>query len=242
LNKYVILLSVLALILVSAGGCGSLPFAALNNPTETPTRTPRPTFTPKSSATATSGATDTAAPTETPASTDTPQAPDTPTQKAVTPKPPRATQPPAPPQPTKLTFPVYQDFGPPYFCPQDSVNEVIIYIRKAQGSPRPFAGGLYVGAFVPGGDVLKDGAGKPLVRVTDPKESVSYGTNCTKAYDRLHPDWTNGKIDVNDAVRMGTTKMAIRFVRSATDFTPLSQDVIVDFSASGRWWLYFGAQ
>jgi hypothetical protein len=242
LNKYVFLVSVLALVLVSAGGCGSLPFAALNNTTETPTRTPRPTFTPKPSATSTPGATDTMAPTETPASTDTPQASDTPTKKAVTPQPPRATQPPAPPQPTKLTFPIYQDFGPPYFCPQDGVHEVVIYVKKAGDSPRSFAGGLYVGAFVPGGDVLKDGAGKPLVRVTEPQGSISYGTNCQNAYDRLHPDLSNGKIDVVDAVRTGTTQMAIRFVRSATDFTPLSADVPVDFKASGRWWLYFGAQ
>jgi hypothetical protein len=187
-------------------------------------------------------ATNTSAPTETLAPSETPEAADTPTKSAATPKLARATKPPAPPQPTKPSFPVYPDFGPPYFCPQEGVDEVVIYARLASGSPRPFAGGLYVGAFDSSGQVLKDGAGKPLVGVTQPQPSTSYGTNCQKPYDRLHPDWTNGKLDVGDAVRAGTTKMIIRFVRSLTDFTPLSQDVAVDFSAPGRWWLYFGAQ
>ena len=131
----------------------------------------------------------------------------------------------------------------PYKCDQDGIYEVTIYAKRVGAAgQRPFAGGYYFGAFVPGGGILQDGAGKNLIGVTADEGSISYGSNCHNEYDRLHPDVNNGKIDVNDAVRRGNTSIAIRFIRSEADFSPLSKDTVVDFSKGGRGWLYVGVQ
>lgn len=225
-----------------ATGCDSLPIAALNSATATPSRTPRPTFTPRPAETETATDTDTPEATETaaPAETAAVQEPDTPTPRPLV----KATRKPAPPpatqQPAAPLFPVHPDFGAAKFCQQDGIYEVMIYI-KVDGSSgnRPFAGGLYYGAFS-GGQLLKDGAGKDLIGTTDPIGSISYGSNCNASYDRLHPNQSNGKLDVNDVVRRGTTAMALRFIRSPTDLTAMSADVPIDFSQAGRWWTAFG--
>ncbi len=244
MNKYVIVLSMLALTVLLASGCSSINSLAFNNATDTPTRTPRPTFTPRASATAVATEVPTQAATDTPttaAATDTPGVPaeatDTPRPVVV-----RTKAPPPPAQPTQPPAPqfaVHPDFGQPTLCPQDDIYEIVIYIKKDGAAPRPFAGGLYYAVFA-GGQVLKDGAGKALINTSDPAGSLSYGANCNVSYDRLHPNQSNGKLDVGDAVRRGTKQMVFRFIRSATDMTPISADVPIDFSQAGRWWLAFG--
>jgi hypothetical protein len=241
LKKYAIVLAVLTLALWLATGCDAVQFNAFNNVTDTPTRTPRPTFTPRPSATDVPTDTPTLAVTDTPESTDTPAVVAEPTD---TPKPVvvRTTRPPTPRPPTKPPAPVFAvhpDFGSPTLCPQDGIYEIVIYIKVDGAAPRPFAGGLYYGVFS-GGTILKDGAGKNLIGVTDSIGSLSYGSNCNVSYDRLHPNQSNGKLDVGDVARRGTTQMVLRFIRSATDFTPISADAPIDFGQAGRWWLAFG--
>lgn len=227
--------------------CGSLPLVGLNEATPTPSRTPRPTFTPRSAGTSTPADTETPQVTETAAvetevPTETPevQEADTETPKPVA----RATRPPAPPpatpQPTTPQFPVHPDFGEKKFCPQESIYEIVIYIKKdGAAGERKFAGGLYYGVWT-GDQLLKDGAGKNLIGTTGKIGSLSYGSNCNAAFDRLHPNQSNGKLDVGDVVRRGTTQMVLRFIRSDTDLSPMSADVPIDFSTAGRWWTAFG--
>lgn len=245
MKRLVLLILFVAATITMATACGSLPFIGSSSPTDTPTRTPRPTFTPRASTTSTAAPTDTEAATETPAATQVPVDTDTPEAAASdTPIPvARATRPPAPPaeptQPPAPQFAVHPDFGAPAFCPQDGIYEVVIYVKRDGASPRPFAGGLYYGVFS-GGQILRDGAGKNLIGTTDKIGSLSYGANCNVSYDRLHPNQSNGKLDVGDAVRQGTNQMVLRFIRSDTDLTPISADVPLDFSKGGRWWTAFG--
>jgi hypothetical protein len=245
LRKFALLVALFVALEAIVTACDSLPLVSLNSVTATPSRTPRPTFTPRSAATETAVDTDTPAPTEVtavPPPTEPPivQEPDTPTRRPVV----RATKPPAPPpatpQPPPPQFAVHPDFGDKKFCPQDNIYEIVIYIKRdgAAGN-RPFAGGLYFGAFS-GGQLLKDGAGKNLIGTTDDIGSLSYGANCNVSFDRLHPNQSNGKIDVGDAVRRGTTDIVLRFIRSETDLTPISADVPLPFSQGGRWWTAFG--
>ena len=212
MKKLVFIFSLFIATLMIATACDSLPFVALNSATDTPTRTPRPTFTPRASATDTPAesqtpvetAVETAVDTEVPPASDTPevQEPDTPTKKpAATRKP---TSEPATPQPTTPQFAVHSDFGGANFCQQDGIYEIVIYIKKDGGAPRPFADGLFYGVFS-GGQLLKDGAGHDLIGTTD-VGSISYGSNCKASYDRLHPNQSNGKLDVSDVVRRGTTR------------------------------------
>lgn len=245
MKKHVLILFLLAAVTAVSAACDSLPFVASNSPTETPSRTPRPTFTPRSAATNTPSDTETAAVTNTVQPTDTQGAQATDITEPPTAKPvAKATRPPAPPQPTAQppapTFPVHPDFGGAKLCPQDGIYEVVIYVKQdGSAGNRPFAGGLFYGVFS-GGQLLKFGDGKDMIGTTDTIPSTSYGSNCNAAYDRLHPNQINGKLDVTDAVRRGTTVMQLRFVRSPTDLTAISADVNLDFSTAGRWWAAFG--
>ena len=253
MKKLVLVISALV-VLAAVNGCSSNQFLGLNNPTDIPTRTPRPTFTPKPSATVitatdTPAATDTLAPTDTPevASTDTP-APKPTAAKATA----RPVQPTAVPPPPKPALPVFLDASmsplggtAAYPCYQEgSFYEVIIYAKKV-GAPgkRVFAPGLSFGAFS-GSTLLQDYGGKQLISVTDDggMSGYAYGSNCQKGSDILNPDRFNGKLDVGDVVRSGTTSLVIRFVKSANDLTPQSADIRVDFPKPGRWWIYLGVQ
>ncbi len=166
---------------------------------------------------------------------------------------PRATPMPTSPSATKVTFPIFPDgsLSPTgqsaYPCYQDSgFYEVVVYIKQIGNTgQRSFVEFLQFTAFAPGGSVLKEPSGSPLVATTDDgKKGTFYGLpynlNCMK--ETPANDTFNGKLDVSDLVRAGNKQIAIRFVRSDGDLTPISPEVIVDFSKAGRWWLYFGAQ
>lgn len=246
MNKIVLILFGLLGILAVTSACDSLPLAALNSATNTPTRTPRPTFTPRAQATETLTATQ--VPQGTEAATTVPDTPedqptetDTPKAAAKNTRPPAPPQPTAIPQPTTPSFPVHPDFGQAKFCPQDGIYEIIVYVKNdGAAGERKFSVGLYYAVFS-GGQLLKDGAGHDLIGPpTDKKGTESKGANCNAAYDPLHPTLSNGKLDVGDVVRRGTTQMAFHFIRSPTDLTALSADVPLDFSQAGRWWLAFG--
>ena len=248
MNKLFLVLIGGLIMLSGIVGCGSIPFVAQNEPTATPTvKRIRPTFTPKPSRTPTVEVTPTEAQveaTETPDNSDAIPA-DTPIPatktpaKPAAPPPPKATAPPPPPPAPKFAVTASGQF----FCQQDGVFEVTIHaVGQKLKKTRPWAGGLWVAALDPGGALLVDGAGKPLAAQTQEEGSISYGSNCHNDYDRLHPDTQNGKIDVVDAVKRGTTKMIIRFVKSPTDLTPISPDYPIDFGTSGRWWFFVVAQ
>lgn len=254
MKKLVLVISAL-LVLAAATGCSSDQFSALNNPTAIPSRTPRPTFTPRPSATPLASATDTPAATDTLAPVDTPevQDTDTPAPKPTTIKATaRPVQPTAVPPPPKPALPVFLDASmsplpgsAAYACYQEgSFYEVIVYAKKVgQAGKRVFAPGLSFGAFS-GGNLLKDYGGKTLISVTDDggMSGYAYGSNCQKGSDILNPDRFNGKLDVGDVVRGGTSSLVIRFVKSANDLSPQSADIRIDFPKPGRWWIYLGVQ
>jgi hypothetical protein len=242
LKKLLLIATLVVAMELLATACDSLPIAALNSATATPSRTPRPTFTPRPAATETATNTDTPEATETAVQTETAvvQEPDTPTPRPIAKATRKPAPPPATPQPTTPTFAVHPDFGQAQFCQQDGIYEIMIYIKMdGSAGKRPFAGGLYYGVFS-GGQLLKDGAGKDLIGTTDPIGSISFGSNCNASYDRLHPNQSNGKLDVIDVVNRGTKVMALRFIRSPSDLTAMSADVNIDFTQAGRWWTAFG--
>jgi hypothetical protein len=249
------------LIMLAAGlnACSSIPFVAANE-TATPTRTPRPTFTPRPSATAISEATDTPGATATSAENvaATATAEETGSAAEATATEPRATkalakasQPPRPqntvppPAPTKASPPIQLE-QTPYDCPQDgSFYEIVIDVRHRGNSPRKFAAGLYFAVFDPSGNLLRDASGKVLVGLTDDggQSGYAYGSDCHRDSSSLNPIRFNGKMDVGDVVRSGAHQMIFRFVKSASDMSPQSPNVVLTFPANqaDRWWLHLGA-
>jgi hypothetical protein len=157
------------------------------------------------------------------------------------------------PPATQVTFPVLPDgsLSPTgqsaYPCFQEGAfYEVVVYVKKV-GTPeqRSFVQFLSFTAFAPGGSVLRGPSGSPLLAVTDDGKKGGFydlfvNFNCMKATPAN--DTFNGKLDVSDLVRAGHKQMAIRFVKSSDDLTPTSPEIVVDFSRTGRWWLYFGVQ
>lgn len=234
---FIVIVSGLALILVSAA-CGSIPFVAQNEPTATATRRVRPTFTPKPSPTQTVEVTPTDIPTETVQATETTAATSTPKPVTSAPRNPPAPRPQAttPPQPPKPQFSI--NATSTYLCEQQGIYEVILNAKRG----RAFAGGLVFGAFDAGGRLLQDGAGKNLIGTTQSDISISIGSNCRVEADFTSPNSSNGKLDVGDAVRAGTNPIIIKFIKSATDFTPLSPDIPVNFGKGGQYWMYIQAQ
>lgn len=243
MNKFSLVLLGVLVLLTGGTACGSIPFVAQSEPTATATRRIRPTFTPRAVASPTSEATATE---ELPA-TDTPEptaaVAEVPTEEqqptaAPTKRPvvAQATKPPAPPPPAQPQFIV--NASSKYFCQQDGIFEVMVNAKRGPAGKRVWAGDLWLAALSPGGQLLSDGAGKPLVKQTESEGSISYGSNCQREYDRTSPDTQNGKLDVGDPARSGQTQMIVRFVKSPTDMSPISPDYAVDFGKGGRWWFY----
>lgn len=241
----------LATVLLSACGTPALPGGA----TPTITRTPRPTFTPAPEFTNTptrAPATDTPAASATPNETATSASTATATRPAVTVRP-ANTQP--PPPPTIPPFPVSPDPGLSpsgtfnFPCDQaGSFYEIILYTKIPGSPPRPFKAGLSFAVLDTAGNLLRDGAGKPLVGITDDgaMSGQAYGANCMRESSITNPDRFNGKLDVGDVVRASTTDvtMIFRFVKSASDLSPQSANVTITFpkSSARRWWMYFQAR
>jgi hypothetical protein len=117
--------------------------------------------------------------------------------------------------------------------------------KKVSSGQRSFVPFLTFTAFAPGGSVLKGPSGSPLSATTDDGKKGSFydlfvSFDCMK--ETPANDTFNGKLDVSDLVRAGNKQIAIRFVRSSDDLTPISPEVVVDFTKQGRWWLYFSSQ
>ena len=244
MNKFFLVLFVTLATLVGVVACDSLPFVALNDSTATPfpTRRIRPTFTPKPSltptdeSTPTDEATDVPPATDVPADTDTPEPTDVPTKKPAAPPPaPKATDKPAPPP--APTFPV--SVTGKHFCDQGDINEIVFNAKKGTKFVEPQS--LWFGAFDTSGQLLQNGAGAPLVGAVD-AISRGVGNDCNTEFSFQYQNITNGKLDVGDAVHRGVTTLVIRFIRSATDLTPLSPDIQIDFSKPGRYWMYVKEQ
>jgi len=166
-------------------------------------------------------------------------------------RPPFTVQPTAIPSlspPTKIAYPVFPDGSlsangqSAYQCPQEGVYEVVIRAKQmGVQSKLGFAAGLTFGAFDVGGGLLKFPSGGNVLVQTNSGvggQDIDAGSDCANP----GPDVYNGKIDLQYLVASGYKKMAIRFVRSTSDLSPMSQDVAIDFSKPGRWWLYFRAQ
>lgn len=246
LKKFALFLFAFSSLIFAVTACDSTSFLTQNDATGTPTRTPRPTFTPRPRATDTPEATETPLEEITDTSdadvTETPEEVEaTPTKKPAAPVATRKPQPTAPPQPTVPSLPL--TVSDSFACPQDGIFEITVSVKKP-GKPghRPYAAGLYFAAFDQSGRLLQDGAGKNLIAVTGEESSVSFGANCQREASRLHPDSPNGKLDVGDAARAGTTSMIIRFIKSPSDMTPTSADIPIDFGSGARLWVYLDSQ
>lgn len=236
MNKLFTLTVIVLAALASITACGGVPFVAQNEPTATATRRIRPTFTPKPRPTATEEITptDVPEPTDEPAPTDEAptQAPvqvtNAPTKKPVAPKP---TNPPAPTAVPKPQFAV--NVTSQYLCEQQGIYEIAFNVKKGKA----FAEGIAFAAFDGAGNILRDGADKELVSTTYPA-SQSTGSNCRLSGSFDTPNIDNGKLDVGDVARRGVSPIIIRFVKSPTDFTPISADIPVNFGSGGRYWIF----
>ncbi len=243
MNKFYIVCVGALVLLVAFSACSSVPFISQAGATETPTRRVlRPTFTPKPRATATEEIAPTDEPTETdePAPTDEPQATPIPVTKAPTKAPvvqkPKPTTPPEPTSPPAPKFLI--KFGGNYLCEQQGVYKVIINAKNG----RAFMGGATFAFFSQGGALLQDGAGKNLIGVTKSDINVSIGSNCRVEADFVNPNSSNGELDVGDAVRAGNNPIVLRFVKSADDLTPISDNLLINFGQGGQYWVYTNTQ
>lgn len=242
MNKFFTVFVAVLVLSLAFSACSSTPFVAQNISTETPTRRAvRPTFTPKPRATATEEIPPTEEPTETEQVIPTLEQPtEIPATAAPTKKPavqkPQPTKPPQPTEPPKPRFSM--NVTSQFLCPQDNIYEIAVSVKK----DRIPIEGIYFAAFDQGGRLLQDGAGKELVTATYPV-SVSTAGNCRLSGSFENPVMNNGKLDVGDAVRqLGTSKVIMRFVKSAADLTPISVDIPIDFGTGGRYWVYTQSQ
>jgi hypothetical protein len=244
LKTLVVIVTLVISTAVFASACDSLPFVALNNPTSTPSRTPRPTFTPRPAATETAVDTDTPSPTAVSTLVPPTETPEAQESSSATPRPVvKATKQPKPPAPAatpKPSFPVSLENT--LRC-DSSYYTVYVILKRNGNAPRPFVGGYEMILLNTGGQALKNGAGQPLAFETlpDGQQEASVVGNCRRPASTANPLPYNGKIDAGDAVQGGTTSMILRFVKSTTDLTPLSQDFPLDFSTPGEYWFSLGA-
>ncbi len=243
MNKFLNVLIGALVALVAFSACGGVPFVSQNTPTETATRrTIRPTFTPKPRVTATQET----APTLEPDPTGEPEPTKEPTQEPEpvtnTPRPtrrPQQTQPTKPPQPTAPPQPQFLiKIGTNYLCEQQGVYKVIVNAK----SGRTLMAGATFAFFDGSGRLLQDGAGKDLIAVTTGDFNISIGSNCRVESDRTSPNTSNGELDVGDAVRAGNNPIIMRFVKSAADLTPISENVTINFANGGQYWIYTNTQ
>lgn len=243
LIKFLSILFGAAILLAAFSACSPDSFVAQNATTETPTRrAPRPTFTPKPRATATPEEVE---PTEEPTETNEPEqvepteepTAEPPTQAPT--KKPAPAKPTTPPQPTAPPPPQFAiKFNSSYLCEQQGIYKVIINAK----SGRAFAGGLTFAFFDQGGTLLQDGAGKNLIGVTKGDINVSIGSNCRSEASFESPNSSNGELDVGDAVRAGNNPIILRFVKSADDLTPISDNLSINFGNGGQYWVYTNTQ
>ncbi|OQZ00094.1 MAG: hypothetical protein B6D41_00305 [Chloroflexi bacterium UTCFX4] len=128
-------------------------------------------------------------------------------------------------------YPCFQSQG------QDAYYEIVLHVLNSNAKP---VSGLVFAVFSPDNRLLKDGAGREMVSLTNEGVGSVYGgsgSNCRA--DGWDKDSFNGKIDVGDVVRSGQQNLIVRFVRSTNDMFPISSDIKLDFPKPGRWWLFF---
>lgn len=209
-RKRVLMFSVFLVVALTILACDSETFSAfLEEGTATPTRTPRPTFTPR--------ATSTPEDTPTPEVTPTLAASPTPTQRPTI-RP--ATK--APATPTAVPKPQFEwkqsSSGNQGLCPQtDGTFEVKGRIN-APGVG--YVGGVHV--------VLTDKGGKIISQMdslSPDQMNLEWGVSCfeDKNLFNYQLDATAGR---------GNQPMILHLTRSASDLTPISPDVKLDFPAT----------
>jgi len=209
----VILLAALTLL-----ACDTSTFVSLlNRSTPTPTMTRRPTFTPRPAATPTPEDTPTPEPTATTAASPTP------TRRPVvvaTPRPPTAKPPVAPPAPVfawKQSPSGNQgrcDAGP-------SVYEVKGRVHDGAG----YTAGIHVMALDKDNKIIA--------------QSDSWGPG------QMNPEWgvscfeskNNYNYQLDLSAGRNATGVRLRLTRGLNDQTPISPDVPIDLSTSGRWYI-----
>ena len=120
----------------------------------------------------------------------------------------------------------------------------MLIVKKAGAKPRKFVGGYTAVLLDTAGNLLKDGAGKPLATTTKPdgQQDNQFTSNCIRDASNDNPIPYNGKIDANDAVRAGTKSMLFRFVKSVNDLTPLSENYTLNFGSPTQYWMHYGVR
>lgn len=213
LNRAIVLLIAGLVVLATLACNAATEFLALTSPTETPTRTPRPTFTPRPVFTPTPEDTPTPETTEAPAASPTPTKRPVVTARPATAKPVVPTAPPAPQFAWKQSSSADQgrcDAGP-------SVYEIAGRVHDGKA----YVGGIHV--------VLIDKNGKVIAQTDslypinlNPESFVScFAKQNINSYKLdASPGWFNGPL-------------TLRLTRSATDLTPISTDVKINFDSSG---------
>jgi hypothetical protein len=192
--------------------------AFLNQPTETPTRTPRPTFTPRPSETSTPEDT------PTPEATDTPEASPTSTKRAVIVRSPTP-KPTTPPQPTTPQFAWHQDpnTGNQGWC---DAGPSVFEVKGRTVSGGDYVGGIHVVVIDRDGKVINQM--DSLYRI---QMNLEEHVNCREVRSLF-----SYQLDFSAARNNGP--MTVRLTKSATDLTPISTDIKFDVDSSGGRWYY----
>ena len=211
----VLRISILALVALTVLACNMDTFTAfLPQATATPTRTPRPTFTPRATATPTEA--------PTPEPTATVRASPTATARAVATARPATKAPTAPPPPSPSPF-IWRrsdNMAIQGMCPAGP-GTFEIKGRIYSNAQKAYVGGVHI--------IALDSSGKIVARMDSlyPQQmNPEWGVNCREAKNMF-----SYQLDV--AAGRGNQPIIVRIVRSASDLTPISPDVAVQFGPEG---------
>jgi hypothetical protein len=182
--------------------------------TPTSTRTPRPTFTPYYTATPEPSPTREA--TATPALSPTPTARAVATARPATKAP---TAPPAPPTP-QFVWRRSENLDKQGMCPAGP-GTFEVKGRIYSNALKAYVGGIHI--------IALDSTGKVIARMDSlyPQQmNPEWGVNCREAKNLF-----SYQLDVSAG--RGNQPIIVRIVRSATDLTPISPDVAIQFGPEG---------
>jgi hypothetical protein len=212
-QKRVLTIGIVLVIALTLLACNMDTLTALVGPTTTPTptRTPRPTFTPRPSATPEAS--------PTPEATATAAASPTPTSRAaVTVRP--ATKAPTAPAPTRSPF-IWRrrdNLDQQGMCP---AGPGTFEVKGRIMQNNAYVGGIHI--------IALDSSGKVIAQMDSlyPEQmNPEWGVNCREAKNLF-----SYQLDVSAG--RNSQPIIVRIVRSATDLTPISPDVAIQFGPEG---------
>lgn len=213
----VLTIGVILLVALALLACNLDTLTALviqTTPTPTPTRTARPTFTPRPSPTP--EASPTPEPTATVAASPTAILRATATARPATKAP---TAPPPPPKP-QFTWRQSDNLAIQGMCPAGP-GTFEVKGRIYSNAQKAYVGGIHI--------IALDNSGKVIARMDSlyPQQmNPEWGVNCREAKNLF-----SYQLDVSAG--RGNQPITVRIVRSATDLTPISPDIKIEFGPEG---------